>query len=230
MTLPRRFLVEYPERCSKLLQEFEGTARESGLHVSFSLMVAQALIVVPVERLRKTHPMRDEERETEVARALALLYRRRFCEADFWIHRRDQRRFGASWRLTRVKSATYSEADLMVDEDGKHPLADDAKNYATSKKTGDVFRILRNALAHGNILYLSKKGRSVGEKYDDDNVIRYIIFLSRYEETNEHRQANETYRWLSVDVDEFLVFLRCWAKWLCQFIDPDKPAQDIGLV
>jgi hypothetical protein len=39
------------------------------------------------------------------------------------------------------------------DEARKHPMAVDTKNTIATRKAGEVLRVIRNAPAHGNIVY-----------------------------------------------------------------------------
>jgi len=81
----------------------------------------------------------------------------------------------------------------------------------------DVLRVLRNALAHGNVVYLDEKGLEVkGAK------VQYLAFLSRYEETPEDREKSETYRLVATTEEQFLSFVKQWAKWLTTLPADDK--------
>jgi len=80
------------------------------------------------------------------------------------------------------------------------------------RSIGEVFRVLRNALAHGNIVYLDQRGEET-----PGNRVEHLAFLSRYEETPEQREASETYRLVTVGEREFLDFVRSWASWVSMF-------------
>ena len=96
-----------------------------------------------------------------------------------------------------------------LDENEQHPMAPDAQNNIFSKKFGDVTRVIRNALAHGNVVYLDENGfETRGAK------LRYLAFLSRYEETEEQRLKSKTYRLVTTTEDGFLSFVKSWAAWL----------------
>ena len=69
--------------------------------------------------------------------------------------------------------------------------------------------MVRNALAHGNVIYLDKDGfETIGA------TVQYLAFLSRYEETAEQREHSETYRLVATTEESFLAFVKCWANWL----------------
>ncbi len=91
------------------------------------------------------------------------------------------------------------------------PLSANA-NTIKERKAEEVIRVLRNALAHGNIIYLDKDGREIA-----GNRMVYLAFLSRYEETKEQRELATTYRVVVTSEDEFLHFVKAWARWVSSF-------------
>jgi hypothetical protein len=99
-----------------------------------------------------------------------------------------------------------------VDKDGKHPMGKDARNSIEKKAAGAVLRVIRNALAHGNVVYLNSEGL---EKPNCD--LEYLAFLSRYEESEEKKKLSETYRLVVTSQHEFLAFVRAWALWIRSF-------------
>lgn len=85
------------------------------------------------------------------------------------------------------------------------------------RKADQVLRVFRNALAHGNIVYLNESGfEQHGTK------LQFLGFLSRYEETDEDREKSETYRLVTTPEDEFLRFVKLWAKWVTKFKGDDQ--------
>ena len=91
-----------------------------------------------------------------------------------------------------------------------------AKNSMQDRKADDVLRVIRNALAHGNIVYLNERGFE-----ERDTKLQFLGFLSRYEETEEQKAKVETYRLVTTTEDEFLRFVKLWAKWISQFQGDD---------
>jgi len=85
------------------------------------------------------------------------------------------------------------------------------------RKADDVLRVIRNALAHGNIVYLNERGFE-----ERDTKLQFLGFLSRYEETEEQKAKVETYRLVTTTEDEFLRFVKLWAKWISQFQGDDQ--------
>ena len=201
--IPARFIFEYPERCLQLIEEIEPLARSRSLVGSFSLLVAPSLFLIPYERLKNNHPLREGTREPEVNRALKRVGRQKWSRSEFW-----DGEPGQSWRFTRIVTSP-ERTEEWADEEGLHPFDGEAKNHIGRADTERVIRVIRNALAHGNIVYLDGKGyERLGAQ------VQYLAFLSRYEENEVDRQRAETYRLVAVTEDDFLAFLKQWSAWL----------------
>jgi hypothetical protein len=82
-------------------------------------------------------------------------------------------------------------------ENGEHPL-----KSSEAKDANIILRTIRNALAHGNIVYLDKDGYETA-----GNRLVYLAFLSRHENGNGYRVA-------IFDEETFLAFLKAWIGWL----------------
>ena len=103
---------------------------------------------------------------------------------------------------------SVNEVDNWKNEQGRSSLSDEA-NIIKKRKAGEVIRVLRNALAHGNIIYLDKNELEIA-----NNRMVYLAFLSRYEENEEQRKLAETYRVVVTSEDEFIRFVKAWANWV----------------
>jgi hypothetical protein len=184
----------------------EPFARKEQLVGSFSLLVASALFTIPYERLKAKHPLAGGSSDTGLYDALRTVEGKKFLEADFWngIQAHD-------WRFSRIMTSPEITLDWK-DGNGIHPMRADAENTIGQRKTDAVLRVIRNALAHGNVIYLDKDGfETVGA------TVQYLAFLSRYEETVEQREHSETYRLVTTTEEGFLTFVKCWANWLNGF-------------
>src|SRR5437868_1801593 len=184
--IPARFAVEYPERCLSLLGELEPSARKHGLVASFSILVASSAILIPYERMRSHHPMHRKGQDGDLSRALRSLDKKElFYNAHFW-----KESSPGDWRFSRILTEP-KDVGGWRDEDKRHPMAVDAKNTIAFRNAGQVVRVIRNSLAHGNIVYLNAQGLEV-----EGTKVAFLAFLSRYEETEESRKLAETYRLL----------------------------------
>lgn len=209
MTIPRRFVTEYPERCLALLDVVEPIARDKDFVASFALLSAASVLVIPYERLGAHHPMKVERRSA-LYDALRGLEKKPWGAAPFWDGREPD-----VWHFSRIMGDPnkVSRWRNLEDLPSMSPDANDIRR----RKAGEVLRVLRNALAHGNIVYLNKHGHE-----SPDTQVEYLGFLSRYEETEEQRAEAETYRLVAVTDEGFLSFLRLWATWLAGFPHDDR--------
>lgn len=202
MSIPRRFAIEYPERALRLIETLE---EQSGdLMGSFSLLAAGAVLTMPYERMKKGHFLNPVGRDADLRLAIRTLRKTPFISAPFWRRPINPE----AWRMTRIVSS-FRAGERWRDETGRHPLAPKAPNTIGEKKAEDVLRVLRNALAHGNIIYLDQDGV---EK--PGATLRYLGFLSRYEESEIKREESETYRLIAVAPHHFLEFVKDWATWV----------------
>jgi hypothetical protein len=203
MGVPDRFAIEYPRRALDLIRMLETQARESNLLGSFGLLAASAILTIPFERLRSSHFLHNGARDADLAKNLKALEKAAFLEAPFWRSEPDR----AAWQQSRVVNAV-NDVHGWLDQDGIDPRSDKANTIGT-RKASEVLRVLRNALAHGNIIYLDKNGQEIA-----GNQMVYMAFLSRYEENAEQREQAETYRLVITTEEAFLQFVKSWAEWI----------------
>jgi hypothetical protein len=203
MGIPRRFVIEYPQRALQLIDAMEAYARRQELLGSFGLLAAASVLTMPYERMKPSHFLHPSESSKPMAAALRSLKRSRFLDAPFW-----QGRAPGDWRMSRIMMNIHASY-MWTDEIGRHPFAPDAVNKIESRDAESVLRVIRNALAHGNVVYLDENGHET-----PGHQLRYLAFLSRYEESPEQRGESQTYRIVATTEEEFLTFIRYWAKWV----------------
>jgi hypothetical protein len=212
--IPARFAVEYPERRLRLLQELEPSARKHGLLASFSILVASSAILIPYERMQSRHPMHRKGRDGDLSTALRSLDKKElFSNAQFW-----KESSPGDWRFSRIFTE-LKDVGGWRDDDKRHPMAVDSKNTIALRNAGQVVRVIRNALAHGNIVYLNTQGLE-----EEGTRVAFLAFLSRYEETEAERKLAETYRLLVTTEESFLHFVKQWTAWVASFHG------DVGIV
>jgi len=193
MGVPERFVTEYPDRCRRLLDMLEGPAREADMIGSFALLVASAAFNIPYARMVESkHPLGRPE--APLHRAIKGLKRQRFEKAEFWN--------GAGPSFFRYAKIVTSAEDSFgwQDADGNHPLLS-----TESKDANTVLRTIRNALAHGNVVYLDKNGHET-----PGNRLMYLAFLSEHDN-------GDGYRVVIFDEESFLAFLKAWIDWMQTF-------------
>jgi hypothetical protein len=201
--VPDRFAIEYPRRALELIGILEGPARENSLLGSFGLLAASAILTIPFERMRTSHFLHDNARDADLVKNLKELEKAAFLKAPFWRNAPD----GGTWRQSRIVN-TVDKVHDWLDQDGHDPRSVEADTIQ-SRKASEVLRVLRNALAHGNVIYLDKNGQEIA-----GNQMVYMAFLSRYEETSEQREHAETYRVVITTEEAFLHFVKSWAEWI----------------
>jgi hypothetical protein len=207
--IPNRFATEYPERCLQLLEAFEPIAKDRDLFGTFSVMLASSILLVPWERASNRHPLKQEH-GGGLQTALKALEKQKWLVADFWA--------GAGhgeWRFSRIMGDPNNAYEWR-DDSGQPSFSREA-NTVQKRTVSEVFRVLRNALAHGNIIYLDEKGLET-----EGTRVQHIAFLSRYEESEEERAAAETYRLVTVREADFLSFVRAWAQWVVAHHEHDR--------
>jgi len=193
MGVPDRFVTEYPDRCRQLLDMLEGPAREADLIGSFALLVASAAFNIPFARMvEKAHPLGAPE--DKLYGAIQGLKKQPFEKAEFWK--------GAAPAFFRYAKIVTSAEDSRGWQDaaGNHPLSS-----TEQKDANTVLRTIRNALAHGNVVYLDKDGYET-----PGNRLVYLAFLSKHE-------SGAGYRVAIFDEESFLAFLKAWISWLQAF-------------
>ena len=204
MGVPARFAIEYPQRALELIGLLEDEARKRQLLGSFGLLAAAAILTIPYERMNAAHFLHREEHDHDLAAHLKRLDKVRFLEAPFWLKPPGL----GLWRQSRIM-ASVDDVGKWRDERGLPSLAKEA-NTIGRRKASEVIRILRNALAHGNIIYLDKDDREIA-----GNAMVSMAFLSRYEA--ERLEQDQTYRVLVTTEDGFIQFVKAWAEWVSRF-------------
>ncbi|MDP2258618.1 MAG: hypothetical protein Q8J89_02730 [Caulobacter sp.] len=210
MTVPARFATDFPKRCLELLENFEHQAGRLNLLTSFGVTMASALLVIPMERQGKKHPFREQEYGSSLQKALRVLERQRWQLADFW-----EGAHPLGWHFSRI----VTDPNLVggwLDQNGV-PSASAGADTMERRSVSEVLRVLRNALAHGNIVYLDPTRSEV-----PGLPVRYIAFLSRYEQPAPTSGTSgvampETYRVVIVPDEDFIAFLKDWARWLMRY-------------
>ncbi|EGE55960.1 hypothetical protein RHECNPAF_78009 [Rhizobium etli CNPAF512] len=193
MGVPDRFVTEYPERCRQLLDMLEGPAREVDLIGSFALLVASAAFNIPFARMvEKAHPLGTPEEQ--LYDAIEGLKKQAFHKATFWDGREP-----SFFRYARIMTSA-EDSRRWQDANGVPPLSS-----TETKDANTVLRTIRNALAHGNVVYLDKHGYET-----PGNRLVYLAFLSKHE-------SGDGYRVAIFDEESFLAFLKAWIAWLQTF-------------
>jgi hypothetical protein len=164
MTAYRNFVEDFPSRCRDILNIAGKPALSRGREVTLTLMVASVGLIVPYERLGD-HPSGDRTKFAEAAKKLNKLLDEPFLSSVLC------NKTSSTWHNGKVISVTG------------HPESWEGlrkrRPFSADKKVGTTLKLLRNALAHGNIftfegirnvieavIFIRKNFNNDGEIYD----------------------------------------------------------------
>jgi hypothetical protein len=203
---------DYPLRCAKLWEDFNASAEDKNLEVSFMLMCATGGFVTPYEHLRiqpgqskelRDHPAYhnfDEVNFKRSARTMEeALSPEAFSSPLFQNIRLDNCFYGRCEGIEFIRDMAESRTP---------------NNYSIrTQKTLNLMRVLRNSLAHNNIYAFAR---------NSSNEISELTFFSEFfdrkqskceqcsRKFDEPKRKPYTYEILSMPVQEFHAFLNSW--------------------
>jgi len=171
------------------------------------LAMATPMICLPVERIFKAKEgdlvaddsMLNEGLTGEVSRVLDG--KLPFAEAPF--------ARGIDWRLIR----DVPPFNIAVWNASHHfdPLArEDARVAASQTRTGFMMRHIRNALAHGGIVYLDSQGR-MSDRHAE---MLALVSATKIEREKDGKQKIPGLHISRVSQTDFRRFLLAWADWI----------------
>lgn len=204
--IPQRFATEYPARCMQLFELMEPAARKHELIGSFSLIVATSVFLIPYERMKARHPLYLPDQDAHIDNRLRAIERQSFLKSEIW-----NGELPGPWWFSRIMN-DLNQTSCWEDEKKQHPMAGKADNSIEKRTTNDVLRVIRNALAHGNVVYLDENGfETKGAR------VQHLGFIARYEENEEETAKAKTFRLVVATEESFLHFVKSWARWLAKF-------------
>jgi hypothetical protein len=193
MTAYRNFIQDWPERCRRLLLLNFKNAKRNDLEVTLLLSIAASGLIVPYARLSEAaHPSGDAARFEEAKNRLDQV-----LDAQFLSSKLHPGAEPGAWRFGKLKELR-GDPDAW-DMDCLLPLTD-------KKKVRPLVKVLRNALAHGNVF-------TRGWPH-----IETLVFLSRI--SNERPELG--YNCLTVSPIDFKEFVLNWLHTLSQASIPGQ--------
>lgn len=175
----KNFISDFPSRCNELLntQILQGKR-----DVTLMLLLASSGIIIPLERLKASeHISGDRETYNLASQKIDNLANTCFLGSEFWIEN------PLSWEQGKIVNLTGRI--------NPYELIHIAKPVTKEKKVREVINLLRNSLAHGNILTM---GGQISE----------IIFLKR--NSDFKKTSDIEYGFLIVSPNDFREFLINW--------------------
>lgn len=204
---PQHFSRELPRRGQQLIDcHYESLGRSDGgglpLKATFLLSISMPMVMLPIERILKTAAhMNDAPLDAALNTAVAAIagpgvqfHQTPFYQPDKWELEILPKGAGfPNLALTGLPEPIAKALDLPG-----------ARQAAASLGAETFLRIIRNALAHGGILFLNADGRT-----EDGAAVRRFAFVST------DRPFNPTeLRFLRVTMEGYRGFLQSWAQWL----------------
>lgn len=215
MGAPNHYSLELPQRCLKLIEGLLPQAEAvqngpyGGLSTTFLLAMSTPMLVLPIERIWK--PL-DSDADAYVserqilplmtAEFTRLLNSPSLAALDFY-------RPG-DWR--------YAEADYVPDMKLGHFYDEyllkgmakaDATNRAARLPAAQWASCLRNALAHGGVLYLDANYEQASGK----RTCRLAFVSGKYDRVDGVQHLKRL-RALAISQEAYVDFLRRWTEWL----------------
>lgn len=195
MSAYKNFINDFPRRCREVLDFSEKFAHLKQLEVTLTLIVASSGFVIPFERLDSKHPSRDNETYSNAACALNKILDQPFKDSPLWSDS------FSSWTGGKLKSIN-GDPDSWEDLGRRKP-------FLPEKKVSTVLKVIRNALAHGNI-------------FTFNNPIEALIFIRC---SYDNDKVVNGYSFIYVEPKQFKEFLKLWFDFL-ETLDID---QDLAL-
>lgn len=207
------FFQDFPNRCFDLLDPLMSVAKQKGREVTFTLAMATSAFVVPFERLNSEpgqHLANDAVRYTEAKEVFRKTLQMRFFE--FYPDGKYK-----SWKL--MDAVPIDTDAFSSDPLGYWESLGDQRQDLDNFDTRRILKILRNALAHGNIFTLPKDRRVNKE-------IKTLVFVSnvtcykkavRLDEDKKRCKcmvSTGKYDVIMVSPADFLQFLKAWVNFV----------------
>ncbi len=198
MSAYKNYIQDFPGRCGDLLALQFDDARNNNREVTHLLALATTGLIVPYARLsEKNHPLPDPATEKVKGEFSGFLDSPFLGAALFPTKAPQSFRFGKITDISRDPDSWSGSIESM----------------SNKKQIKSVIRVLRNALAHGNLF---TRGESR---------INELVFLSRV----KHDEPDLGYYVLLVRPNEFKQFLEGWFAFLSQLDIPNTEIIETGL-
>lgn len=223
---PTHFSLEVPKRAHQLLRDlYEQLTDSDGtrlpLKATFLLSVSMPIVILPIERILKYKEKRAEGHMNDavlnprladaVDRAIDL--KGKVHEAKF---------FTGPWQYATLERGTgfpnlavAGLPDAVAGQLDAPEAIERAKSLSAHRFCG----ILRNALAHGGVLYLDEHGHSC-----TGAPVRRFAFVSTDRPNNPTKL-----HFLRIKMADYRAFLQCWVDWLNGEAIDEILAEDLGL-
>lgn len=215
MGIPQNYSTELPDRCLALIEHLlpfaNAVKNEIAPYTStFLLSMSMPIITIPLERLDRNG--RDPA-SLYVDDGLVSPYAQAAFEGMMGREAKNTPFFEkGAWSLYKCPRPDGFNISRRLPEDVAFNLStDDAISNATELRVSQWLRCLRNALAHGGICYLNTRGQ-----VSYDTAVKMFAFVSKENTNRQDRLEPYEIRFLRVEEEAYLRFLRKWVSWLIE--------------
>lgn len=226
---PQHYGIELPKRCLTLIDELWGTASQirggdrpdlGPLTTTFLVSMSMPIINLPVERIERQIGLGDFEGyvddrylSAEAVDAFRdVIMRGSLGDTPFYQH--------GAWRFSEYRGEPLNLARGLPEDLASALDRPDAAEAAAAMNANQWMSILRNALAHGGIVYLDDHGRSTYDK-----PVKMVGFASgkfangtcpyaKNEDCRGIRGDLTALRIMRISEEDYRDFLRKWVAWL----------------
>jgi hypothetical protein len=202
--IPEHYSRDIVQRCGRLIDTLlpvvkGGSANDFGGPLSTTLLLALGtpMIVLPCERILQTNRVgNDRHVDPDFADGIHAVLGNGTTFADAPFGGGERWSYVSDW--PRFNIAQSWPHDLL------HSLAEpQAVASANSTPARQVITDLRNALAHGGVIYLDVKGQQSG---DEAAMLAFVGTV--------HNGPSSPFNILRISEEGFQSFLQSWANWL----------------
>lgn len=215
---PQHFSLELPQRCLQLLHDLYDNLPAGDdcgsvplkLRATFLLSISMPMINLPIERIHKYRddglvhaPQADHVNDFALNQKVADAVK---AAIDDTILLKDAPFFSEGWRyIERPKGGGFPDlARHGLPQDTAQALQSPASEAGSKVSTKVFCDVLRNAMAHGGVLFLNEQGES-----SQGDPVRMFTFVST------DRMNNPTaLRFLRIGMKDYRAFLKKWTTWL----------------
>jgi hypothetical protein len=223
---PTHFSLDVPKRAHQLLRDlYEHLTDSDGtrlpLKATFLLSVSMPIVILPIERILKYRrkPAEGHMNDAVLNERLADAVDRAI-DLEGEVH--EEKFFTGPWQYASLrKGAGFPNlaADGLPEEIAAQLDSAKAVEAARQLSANRFCNILRNALAHGGVLYLDEHGRS-----SSSAPVRRFAFVSTDRANNPAKL-----HFLRIKMVDYRAFLQCWVDWLNGEAIEELLAEDLGL-
>lgn len=221
---PTHFSLDVAKRANRLLGSlYEHLTEENGLPLkaTFLLSISMPIIILPIERILRFKQRNSNDHMNDVALNTRLADAvDRAIDLNKMVH--EAKFFVSPWQYASLdKGGGFPNLAVQGLPDSVAAQLDSpqAVERAKSLSAGVFCSVLRNALAHGGVLYLDQNGRS-----SSGAPVRRFAFVS----TNKLNNPTQLH-FLRINMGDYRKFLQHWVDWLNQEAIDEILAEDLGL-